>query len=334
MFVCVGGPRLCPMSSQEQHGLPVAHAQVDLFNYGGNSVTDPFELPAGTHIGNITLKVRNLDRSLGFYSQVLGFHLLARAGREATLSAGFDSRALVTLYELPGALLRPPGTSGLFHVAVLYPSREALGTALHMLMRQEYPVRGSSNHGVSEAIYITDPDRNGVELYADLPREQWRKTGREVEMVTEPLDVERLLEESPPVGEAPIPPHTTIGHIHLQVSHLEKSLAFYRDLLGFRVTQSNYPGALFLAAGAYHHHIGLNVWAGEGVPPPPPDSTGLRSFTVLIPGKKAFERLVAHLTASGIEAFPEVSASSGLEYSLPDPDGMRVVIGMEEEREL
>jgi len=296
-------------------------------------MTDPFQLPAGTRIGGVSLTVRNLDRSLSFYSQVLGFHLLQRQGDEATFSAGFDSAPLIRLCERPGANVRPSGTSGLYHLAILYPSRKALGTALHTLLRQEYPVRGASNHGVSEAIYISDPDRIGLELYADLPREQWAWEGDEVKMVTEPLDVEQLLEESPPVGEAPVAPRTTIGHVHLQVSDLERSAHFYRDLLGFRLTQSSYPGALFLAAGKYHHHIGLNVWAGEGVPSPPVDSAGLRSFTISIPGKGAFEGLVAHLGASGVEIFPEISASAGLEYSLLDPDGIRVVISTEPGRE-
>ncbi len=296
-------------------------------------MTGPFQLPTGTHIGGISLNVRSLDRSVSFYSQVLGFHLLARQGGEAALSAGFDSKVLISLSEMPGAKPRPYGTTGLYHVAILYPSREALGTALHMILRQEYPVRGASNHGVSEAIYLSDPDKNGIELYADLPREQWKWVGNEVQMVTDPLDVERLLEESPPVGPAPIPPRTTIGHIHLQVGDLERSARFYRDLLGFRQTQSTYPGALFLAAGEYHHHIGLNIWGGAAAPPPPPDSAGMRSFTIVIPGKQSFKGLVAHLTAMGVEVFPEVSPATGLEYCLEDPDSMRVAVAMGSEWE-
>ena len=290
---------------------------------------DSFELPGGAHIGSISLNVRSLDRSVSFYSQVLGFHLLTRQGGEAAFSSGFDSGALITLCEKTGAKPRPLGTTGLYHFAILYPTREALGTALHTLLRQEYPVRGASNHGVSEAIYLADPDKNGIELYADLPRGEWKWVGKEVQMVTDPLDVERLLEESPQVGSAPIPPRTTIGHVHLQVSNLERSSRFYHDLLGFRLTQSAYPGALFLAAGEYHHHIGINTWGGAGAPPPPPDSVGMRSFTVVIPGKGTFERLVARLNASGVEVFPEVSPATGLEYCLDDPDGMRVTISMD-----
>lgn len=296
-------------------------------------MNDPFQLPAGTHIGGISFNVRTLDRSVSFYSEVLGFHLLKRQGAEATFSTGFDSKPLITLCEKPGARPKPFGTTGLFHLAILYPSQKDLGTALHTLLRQEYPMRGAANHGVSEAIYLADPDKNGIELYADLPREQWKWAGGEVEMVTEQLDIERLLEESPPVGAAPIPPRTMIGHVHLQVSDLERSVRFYRDFLGFRLTQSNYPGALFLAAGGYHHHIGLNVWGGEGAPAPPPDSAGMRSFRISVPGKEAFERLVAHLNTNEVEVFPEVSPAAGLEYSLEDPDGMRVVITMESEAE-
>lgn len=292
-------------------------------------MTDAFDLPAGAHIGGISLTVASLDRSVSFYSQVLGFHLLKRQGDEAALSVGLEGRPTITLREKEGAKPRPFGTTGLYHLAILYPTREALGTALHTLLRQEYPVRGASNHGVSEAIYIVDPDKNGIELYADLPRKEWKWVGNEVQMVTDPLDVERLLEESPPVGSAPIPPRTMIGHVHLQVSDLERSAHFYHELLGFRLTQSTYPGALFLAAGEYHHHIGINIWGGGGAPPPPPDSTGMRSFTIVIPGKGSFEGLVAHLNASGVDVFPEVSPTTGLEYCLEDPDGMRVVISME-----
>ncbi len=292
-------------------------------------MANPYQLPAGTHIGAIDLWVSNLDRSLSFYSQVLGFHLLTLQGGEAAFSAGFENRRMITLREKPGAKPKPFESTGLYHVAILYPSREALGTALHMVLRQDYALRGASNHGVSEALYLADPDRIGIELYADLPREQWKWVGNEVQMVTEPLDVERLLEESPPVGPAPISPKTVIGHVHLQVSDLEQSARFYRDLLGLRLTQSRYPGALFLAAGGYHHHVGLNIWGGAGALPAPPDSAGLRSFTIVVPGTAAFERLVSHLRASGVEVLAENSAAKGLEYSLEDPNGIRVVISID-----
>lgn len=293
------------------------------------TMTDPFVLPAGTHIGSIDLDVSDLERSSSFYGEVLGLHMLRQEGSEAVFTTGPGNFPLVTLREKKGARPRPFSTTGLFHIAILFPHREALGTALYRLLQKDYPLRGASHHGVSEAIYLTDPDRNGIELYADVPREEWKWAGDQVSMVTEQLDLEDLLVASPPSAEAPIHPRTTIGHIHLQVSDLRRSAGFYQGLLGFRITQSTYPGALFLAAGEYHHHIGLNTWGGEGAPPPPPESAGLYSFRIVVPGKEPFERLVAHLSARGVQASPVISATSVLEFTLEDPDGMRVVIGMD-----
>lgn len=294
-------------------------------------MTNSFQLAAGTHIGSIALDVRDLDRSLTFYAQVLGFQLLTRNGGEARLSTGFERIPLITLCEKPGAIPKPGGSTGLFHFALLYPNREALGTALHRLVASEYPLDGASNHGVSEALYLMDPDRNGVELYTDLPLDKWNWLGDQIQMVTEPLDVERLLRESPSHAPAPVHPRTMIGHVHLQVSDLQRSGEFYQNILGFSVTQRSFPGALFLAAGEYHHHLGLNIWASEGAAPPPADSTGLRSFQIRVPGRSAFETLVAHLNTSGIETFPVVSSAGDLEFTLQDPDGIGVSLRMNPE---
>ena len=167
---------------------------------------------------------------------------------------------------------------GLYHVAVLVPSREALGGALLRLAVSGWPLHGASHHLVSEALYLGDPDGNGIEIYRDLPRDQWRWDGSSVEMATLPLDLDAILDELPadvldaarggavdPASVPTLPAGTVVGHVHLQVSDLRDAEAFYHGVLGLEVTQRGYPGALFTAAGGYHHHIGLNTWHSRGV---------------------------------------------------------------------
>jgi catechol 2,3-dioxygenase len=245
-------------------------------------------LPADARIGEVSLAVSSLDRSLSFYTEVLGFRVDGQSGTSAALAAG-PTRVVLRLEQLEGARPRPRRTSGLYHVAILVPDRAALGRSLRRLAAAEWPLTGASDHLVSEALYLDDPDGLGIEIYRDRPRERWRIEAGEVAMATEPLDLGDVARE--PGAERPwagLEPGTRIGHLHLHVPDLQQAEALYCDEIGFSPTLRRYPGALFVAAGGYHHHVGLNVWAGVGAPPPPEDAVGLRGFTIeargLMPG--------------------------------------------------
>jgi catechol 2,3-dioxygenase len=241
-------------------------------------------LPSDARIGEVSLAVSSLDRALAFYTEVLGFRLHGQSGAVATLAANAGD-VLVRLEQSPGATPRPRRSSGLFHIAILVPDRAALGRSLRRLAAQDWPLTGASDHLVSEALYLDDPDGLGIEIYRDRPRDTWRFDGGEVAMATEPLDLNAVAGE-PGAEQAwsGLEPGTRIGHVHLHVPDLQQAEALYCDDIGFTPTLRRYPGALFVAAGGYHHHLGLNVWAGVGAPPPPVDAVGLRGFTIAARG--------------------------------------------------
>ncbi len=237
-------------------------------------------LPDDAHIGEVSLTVSNLDRAVGFYTDTLGFRVIDHASTEAVLGASAD-RPLLRLHENPTARAMPRRSSGLYHVAILTPSRAALGRSLRRLAERRYPLSGAAHHLVSEALYLNDPDGLGLEIYRDLPGESWPREDGELLMATDPLDLDAIVRE--PGAESPwagLDPDTTIGHVHLHVPSLETAEAFYCGDVGFVPTLRRYPGALFVSAGGYHHHVGLNTWAGAGAPPPPPDAVGLTRFTI------------------------------------------------------
>ena len=241
-------------------------------------------LPPDTTIGAVALTVRDLERSLDFYEGTLGFRTLSRDGDEAAVAA--DGEALLELRADPDAPERPRHTTGLFHFAILVPSRRDLARSLSRLAERRWPLTGASDHLVSEALYLNDPDGIGIEIYRDRRRDGWPREGGMVQMATLPLDLDGVIGE---LGDdepawAGIAAGTRIGHVHLNVADLADSERFYCDELGFEVTVRGYPGALFVSAGGYHHRVGLNTWNGPGAPPPPEGAVGLRHYEIVAPG--------------------------------------------------
>lgn len=285
-----------------------------------------YRLPPQTHIGLAHLRVSDLDRALSFYRDRVGFREARRNGATAVLSASGGAPAHLVLEALPGARPRPPRTTGLYHVAIRLPTRAALAQVVRRLAGGGWPFQGAADHGVSEAFYLADPDGNGLELYVDRPREQWAWSGDQVAMVTEPLDVEGLLAEAGEADDGLLDPGADIGHVHLSVSNLAQAEAFYADLLGLDVTQRTYPGALFLAAGGYHHHLGTNTWAGSGAIPPPPDAVGLAAFELRLPDRAAWEALVERVRVAGYMPDPAPSYGVTDAVLLHDPDQIGVLI--------
>ncbi|MEP7292966.1 MAG: VOC family protein [Chloroflexota bacterium] len=270
-------------------------------------------LPEATHIGGAHLRVQNLERALGFYRDVLGFNVTENDSKQAALAASAVEAPIFRLTEHSGFIPKPQRSTGLYHVAILMPDRPALARILRRLLVRRYPLGGASDHLVSEALYLSDPDGNGLEIYRDRPRSEWRMNGDQIAMATEPLDADGLLEEAHE-QDAGVVAGTTIGHMHLHVSDLTRAEAFYSGLLGFDVVVRGYPGALFVSAGGYHHHLGLNTWAGKM--PPPANAVGLEDWTLVIPGEEAWAQAVER-TGAVVE---------GDLASVRDPDGNRLVL--------
>ncbi|HEX6819616.1 MAG TPA: VOC family protein [Ktedonobacterales bacterium] len=242
-------------------------------------------LPAATTLGAAHLTVADLPRSLAFYRDILGFVARETAPGVIALSAGPDAEPIITLTEQPGARPKPARATGLYHVAILLPSRLDLGRTLRRLVETDYPLQGASDHLVSEALYLADPDGNGLEIYRDRERDEWPRVGGQLVMDTLPLDLRALIREAIADGRewTGIAAGTRIGHVHLQVADLDEAVRFYRDMLGFDLVMRMGNSAAFLSAGGYHHHIGLNTWGTAGAPQAPADAVGLRSFDILLP---------------------------------------------------
>ena len=263
-------------------------------------------IAASTHMGTVRLTVSDLSRSRAFYEESLGLKGHPTPDDDVALAVG-DGRALIELREDRSAPQRDPRATGLFHFAVLLPSRLDLAHALRRLAGSGWALDGASDHLVSEALYLSDPDGNGIEIYRDRPREEWKQGKIGPEMATLPLDLRGLADElQAATGPQPrAPEQTTIGHVHLQVSELREIERFYAELLGFDVTVRGYPGALFVSAGGYHHHLGLNTWHSAGSAPPAPGSLGLRSYEILLPGEDELERVTVRLADAAIASEPD-----------------------------
>ena len=270
-------------------------------------------LPPETRMGTVHLTVSDLGRAIDFYRQSIGLHLIGRDGGEASL--GTSQRELLRLTEAPGAS-RVPGRTGLYHFALLVPSRQALGNALRNLIATKTKLSGGADHLVSEALYLDDPDGNGIEIYCDRPREEWKMQHGRPQMDTLHLDFEGILagaDGSENAGNK-LPADSVLGHMHLHVAHLEPAANFYEEVIGFDLQAQLGRSAAFLSAGGYHHHLGINTWVGEGAPPTPEGAVGLRYFSVELPEEAALKQLMERLQRAQVSY---ESSAEGLYVSDP-----------------
>jgi catechol 2,3-dioxygenase len=270
-----------------------------------DSQTSPEAIAPGTTMGTVSLTVSDLDRSRAFYEGALG--LAVRELEDGDLLFGVPGEpGLARLHGDPSAPPLDRRATGLFHLAVLLPSRLDLAHAVARLLEARWPLDGVADHLVSEALYLSDPDGNGIEIYRDRPREQWRFDGGELQMATLPLDLRDLAGELSGAAEpqATAPEGTVMGHVHLQVSDIPEAEAFYSGILGFGATTRGYPGALFVSAGGYHHHLGLNTWHSAGSGPAAPGAIGLRSYEVRLPDPAELDRVLGRVRAAGLQTEP------------------------------
>lgn len=272
------------------------------------------EIDPRTHVGSVALRVADAERVARLYEGALGLERLAE-GPGIALGAG-GARPLVVLKPAGGAPAPPPRAAGLFHTALLFSTRAALADALRRVAEAGFRLTGASDHGVSEALYLHDPEGNGVELYWDRPQNEWPRTPEGgIDMFTAPLDVRALLGEAEDAGADP---GVVVGHAHLKVTSLPRSLAFWRDALGLDLKVMYGDQAAFLAAGEYHHHIGANVWQSGGGPPAPEDALGLERVTLALPDDAALVTAVEQL-----REHTEVQDAGGAAL-VRDPDGILV----------
>jgi len=255
------------------------------------------EISAQTTVGAVHLTVSDLERSLGYYQHAIGLRLLEHRGGLARL--GVERRELLVLVEEAGA--KPAyGYTGLYHFALLLPERRHLASWIDHAAQDRVPLVGASDHFVSEALYLSDPDGHGIEIYWDRPREVWEgQVG--ARMTTLPLDIQDILGELDSTAEPfrELPPATVMGHVHLKVATIPQTVAFYRDVLGFALMAQLGSQAAFLAAGGYHHHLGTNTWESAGASPPPPGTAALRHATLVLPDRQERDRLLARLAETG-----------------------------------
>ncbi|HEX6713890.1 MAG TPA: VOC family protein [Thermoleophilaceae bacterium] len=274
-------------------------------------------------IGSVHLTVSNLGRSLDYYQRVVGLQIHDRENGTARLGTGGED--LLVLYEEAGAEPAPRNT-GLFHFALLVPSQHDLARWLAHAIKHDVSLEGLSDHLVSEALYLRDPDWHGIEIYRDRPRSEWERDGEFVKMATLPLDVQALLSALDD-GEADfehLPLDTTMGHVHLQVAEIPATESFYTGQLGFDL-QARYGGqASFLSAGGYHHHLGANIWNSAGAPPASPGSAALRHFTVLLPDEDELDRVAARIP--GAERDP----SGGI--AVKDPASNTLILDLDRKK--
>lgn len=266
-------------------------------------------------VGEVNIKVKNLDYSLTFYQNIMGFQVLEKTDRRAVLTTD-GKTPLVTLEQPEDVVAKTSHTSGLYHFAILLPSRADLSVFLRHMIQTGYPL-GAADHYVSEALYLNDPDGNGIEVYRDRPSAEWNWNNGLVEMATEELDGNGILAESDAEWSG-LPAGTLMGHIHLHVADLKKAEQFYTKGLGFEVV-SYYPQAAFLSTGGYHHHIAINTWQGEGAATPPKNSVGLNWYSLVFPDEAIRENAIQQLKQLGALVTEEADF-----YVTSDPSGNQI----------
>ena len=261
-----------------------------------------------TQIGMIGLNVANLVRAIQFYTDVLGFTVIQQAG-DLVLLGPVDEHPLLALHERPGALPKPREATGLYHFAVLLPTRADLGRIVQRLNEFEHPIREFEDHLVSESVYLADPDGNGIELYRDRPRDEWPTKDGRVTMGSLPIDVPQLLADGASDGRAwaGLPAGTRLGHVHLQVADIAQAETFYRSVMGFDLIVAM-QAALFVSAGGYHHHLGMNTWYSQAGPLAPDDAAGLLAVTIEFADDAARAAVVERLERAGITTTPNQQA--------------------------
>jgi len=280
-----------------------------------------FHSKPNTYVGHVNIRVQDLDRSLTFYQEVLGFQILEQTDKAVKLTT--DGKTSVLSIEQPENVVPKQGkTTGLYHFALLLPKRSDLADIVHHFMN--IGIRyGSSDHLVSEALYLADPDGNGIEIYIDRDPSEWSWSNSEVAMAVDPLNFEDLLSAGKQQSWKGLPSGTVMGHIHLHVSELKKTEEFYSKGLGFEVVNRYGDQALFISTGKYHHQIALNTWAGVGAPTPPENSVGLESFTIVLADEAARNTIIAQLKSIGASVTEE--NDSIISY---DPSGNRIYLGI------
>jgi catechol 2,3-dioxygenase len=292
----------------------MAHATTE--TEGATGIRPPdYRLPESTHLGRVRLQVADLDRSIAFYEEVLGLRVIDRSADSARLGPHGEDREIVRLHQLASAKPVPRrGLLGLYHFAILLPDRASLGRFIsHLADIGAYA--GMADHFVSEAVYLTDPDGLGIEVYADRPRDAWKYDERQLYMTTDHLDVDDLMRAARGERWSGMPPGTVLGHVHLYVGDIAKAESFYHDALGFDKVVWSYPGALFMSAGGYHHHLGTNTWA-RGAPPATDADARLLEWEIIVPSRKDAEEAAKHVAAAGYDA-----KADGGEWILTDPWG-------------
>lgn len=256
------------------------------------------KLHPATRLGTVTLKVADVQRSIAFYTQIVGLRLHEQPAADRAV-LGDGEQPILLLHEVPNATRQPQRSTGLYHAAILLPERRELARLIRHWSEIGMPF-GSADHLVSEAFYINDLDGNGLELYRDRPRAEWTRMNDLIHMENAPIDFDSLFAETKDApGWEGLPRGTQLGHMHLRIGDLDAAKAFYMDTLGFDL-MAVYPGALFVAAGGYHHHLGLNIWQSRNAPPAPSSSVGLENFEIVLPDAPALDAVRERLTAADV----------------------------------